>query len=101
MTVGKVYFDSGEFIVGVNYQFHDESQAGWWGELVPKEYRRISDGDGYMLELEDGRRGRCSLLKRVNRAVRGTPPLYHYYFRGRGQFEGTPRQPGQTGGIIA
>jgi len=87
VAVGKLYFGSGEFIVNVDYQFHDESQVSWWGELVPTEYRRLSDGEGYVIELENGRRGRCSLKKRVNRAVSGTPPLYYYYFRGRGQFE--------------
>ncbi len=88
MDIGKLYRLAGdEFIVQVDYQFHDESSVSWWGELVPKEYRRLSDGDGYIIELEDGRKGRCSLRKRVNRAVSGTPPLYHYQFKGRGQFE--------------
>ena len=88
MDIGKLYRLGGdEFIVKVDYRFHDESPVSWWGELVPKEYRRLSDGDGYILELEDGRKGRCSLRKRVNRAVSGTPPLYHYQFKGRGQLE--------------
>ena len=88
MDIGKLYRLGGdEFIVNVDYQFHDESPVSWWGELVPKEYRRLSDGDGYIIELEDGRKGRCSLRKRVNRAVSGIPPLYHYQFKGRGQFE--------------
>ena len=88
MADGKLYsFGDKEALVKVNYRFYDESSASWWGELVPKEYRRLSDGDGYLIELEDGRRGRCSLRKRVNRAVSGTPPLYYYYFRGSGQFE--------------
>lgn len=88
MDIGKLYRLGGdEFIVKVDYRFHDESPVSWWGELVPKEYRRLSDGDGYILELEDGRKGRCSLRKRVNRAVSGIPPLYHYQFKGRGQLE--------------
>jgi uncharacterized protein YwgA len=88
VDIGKLYRLAGdEFIVKVDYQFHDESPVSWWGELVPKEYRRLSDGDGYIIELEDGRKGRCSLRKRVNRAVSGIPPLYHYQFKGRGQFE--------------
>jgi uncharacterized protein YwgA len=88
VDIGKLYRLGGdEFIVKVDYQFHDESPVSWWGELVPKEYRRLSDGDGYIIELEDGRKGRCSLRKRVNRAVIGTPPLYHYQFKGRGQLE--------------
>jgi len=88
VDIGKLYRLGGdEFIVKVDYQFHAKSPVSWWGELVPKEYRRLSDGDGYILELEDGLKGRCSLRKRVNRAVSGTPPLYHYQFKGRGQFE--------------
>jgi hypothetical protein len=88
VDIGKLYRLGGdEFIVKVDYRFHDESPVSWWGELVPKEYRRLSDGDGYILELEDGRKGRCSLRKRVNRAVSGIPPLYHYQFKGRGQLE--------------
>ena len=101
MAIGKLYhFDSEEAVVRVDYRFYDESPSGWWGELVPKEYRRLSDGDSYVLELEDGRRGRCSLRKRVNRAVSSTPPLYYYYFRGVGRFEEKPPQGEETGGII-
>lgn len=88
MTRGKLYTArSGEFIVEVNYQLFGESEASWWGELVPTEYRRINDGEGFLLELDDGRRGRCSLRKRINRAVSGTPPLYHYQFIGRGRLD--------------
>ena len=88
MTRGKLYTArSGEFIVEVNYQLFGESEASWWGELVPTEYHRINDGEGYLLEMDDGRRGRCSLRKRINRAVSGTPPLYHYQFIGRGRLE--------------
>lgn len=102
MATGKLYLhNSEEAIVEVEYRFYDESDTHWWGELVPKEYRRLNDGDGFLIELEDGRRGRCSLRKRVNRAVSGTPPLYYYYFRGMGRFEFTPPpQPEQSGGII-
>jgi len=101
VAIGKLYFfNSEEAIFKVDYRFYDESDLHWWGELVPTEYRRLNDGDGYVIELEDGRRGRCSLRKRVNRAVSGTPPLYYYYFRGMGRFEATPRQPEQSGGII-
>ena len=88
MTRGKLYTArSGEFIVEVNYQLFGESEASWWGELVPTEYRRINDGEGFLLELDDGRRGRCSLRKRINRAVSGPLPLYHYQFIGRGRLD--------------
>ena len=99
MATGRLYFlDSEEAIVEVEYRFYDESPRHWWGELVPREYRRLGDGDGYVIELEDGRRGRCDLRKRVNRAVSGTPPLYYYYFRGLSYFEERPEESG--GGII-
>ena len=85
MGEGKLYKSDKEFIVNVDYQFHDESDVGWWGELVPTEYTgRLRDGEGFVLELEDGRRGYCSLRRRINRAVSGVPPIYHYTFRGRG-----------------
>ena len=85
MSAGKLYkFSDGEFIANVNYQFHDDSKTNWWGELVLTEYRAISDGNNYAIELQDGRRGRCSLRKRVNRAVTGLPPHYHFHFRGHG-----------------
>ncbi len=89
MTAGRLYkLGSGEeFIANVNYRFHDESETGWWGELMLTEYKRVGDGAGYVIELEDGRRGSCSLRKRVNRAVSGVPPLYHYHFKGRGRLE--------------
>ncbi len=84
---GKIYRADNEFIVDVKYQFYDDSEYGWWGELVPTEYRRIIEGGGFVIELEDGRKGTCSLRKRVNRAVSGTPPLYHYHFRGSGRLK--------------
>jgi len=46
------------------------------------DYVRVKDGSGYLLELEDGRRGRCALKKRVNRAVTSLPPRYIYHFSG-------------------
>jgi hypothetical protein len=83
MALGKLY-ESDKFIGDVNYRFHDDSEASWWGELILTEYKRVSDGDGYVIELQDGRKGPCFLKKRVNRAVSGPPPLYYYYFRGCG-----------------
>ena len=88
MDIGKLYkLVNAEFIVEVNYQLHDSSADSWWGELVPTEYRRLTDGDGYMIELQDGRKGRCSLRKKVNKAVIGVPPRYFYQFSGSGPFK--------------
>ncbi len=82
MNEGKLYSSKGEkFIVDVDYKLYGESESRWQGELIPVEYRRLTDGDGYILELQDGFRNRCSLRKKVNQAVNGIPPLFHYYFR--------------------
>jgi hypothetical protein len=76
-----------EFIANVNYQFQHEDDNRWWGELTLIEYRQIKDGAGYLIEIEDGRRSRCALKKRVNRAVSALPPRYVFHFSGTGQFE--------------
>ena len=84
MSVGKLYsLHTGDFIVDVDYQVYDESSLGWWGELVYTEYRRFSDGGRFVIELDDGRRGCCTLQKRVNCVVGGPPALYRYQFRGQ------------------
>ena len=83
MATGKLYMSSDEqFVMEVEYTLQNQSKQNWWGELIPKEYRRISDGSGYILELEDMRKGSCHLKKRVNRAVSGVPPRYLYHFAG-------------------
>lgn len=87
MSIGKLYRARDEqFLATVNYQFQHESPQRWWGELTLVEYTRLNDGSGYILELEDSRRARCALKKRVNRAVTSLPPRYIYYFSGSGLF---------------
>jgi hypothetical protein len=84
---GKLYRDRDEkFLANVTYQFHEESLHDWWGELVLTDYARLADGSGYILELEDRRRCKCTLKKRVNRAVASLPPRYIYHFSGTGIF---------------
>jgi hypothetical protein len=88
VPIGKLYHSiNDEFIANVNYQFQHEEEYRWWGELTLIEYKQIKDGGGYLLELEDGRQSRCSLKKRVNRAVTSLPPRYVYHFSGSGKFE--------------
>ena len=88
MGTGKLYHASDEeFLANVNYQFQHEAPQQWWGELTLVEYVRLKDGGGYILELEDNRRGRCALKKRVNRAVTSLPPRYIYRFSGTGLFK--------------
>jgi hypothetical protein len=88
MGIGKLYrLSDDQFVVNVNYHFNDESTTSWWGELTLIEYIRINDSEGYTLELEDKRKGRCRLKKRINRAVSGVPPRYIYHFTGAGPLE--------------
>lgn len=88
MAIGKLYRSNDEeFVAEVTYQFQDESETSWWGELSLVEYKRIGDSGGFIIELEDKRRGTCYLKKRVNRAVSGVPPRYVYHFSGTGALE--------------
>lgn len=83
MSTGKLFrLSNNELISEVNYQFQNETDTSWWGELVLIDYIRIDDGDNYIIELEDARRGKVRLRKRVNRAVSGVPPRYVYQFTG-------------------
>ena len=85
MSIGKLYkSDNEQFVANISYHFQDGSATSWWGELVLEEYQHINDGAGYVIELEDKRKGRCYLKKRVNRAVSGVPPRYMYRFTGTG-----------------
>lgn len=54
----------------------------WQGEMVSVESVKIPDGDRYLIETEDGRRGLCYLRKKVNKAVTGLPVRYYYHVSG-------------------
>jgi len=83
VNIGKLYrLSDNQFVAEVNYQFQDVSATSWWGELTLTDYLRIDTGEGYIIELEDARKGKCRLRKRVNRAVSGVPPRYVYQFTG-------------------
>jgi len=88
MAIGKLYnvYDK-QLLAEVDYNCFDHSRKSWWGELTLTEFQRLRDGDGYLIELEDGRQGSCSLQKKVNRAVHGLQPLYCYNFKGSGLLE--------------
>jgi len=83
VSKGKLYnLSENQLMTEVNYKFHDKSATNWWGELTLTDYIRINENDGYIIELDDTRRGKCRLRKRVNRAVSGVPPRYVYQFNG-------------------
>jgi hypothetical protein len=88
VSTGRLYRSRDEeFLTEVNYQIQHESPKQWWGELTLVDYMRLNDGSGYILELEDHRKSRCTLKKRVNRAVTSLPPRYIYHFSGNDPFE--------------
>jgi len=88
VPTGKLYNSVNEqLIANVSYQFQNEEDHSFWGELTLIEYCQIKDGAGYTIELEDGRRSRCILKKRVNRAVTSLPPRYVYHFSGSNKFD--------------
>ncbi len=89
MGTGKLYrFSDDQFVANVDYQlFHHEAATNWWGELSLIDSVRLSEGDNYVIELEDKRKSRCYLKKRVNRAVSGVPPHYIYHVTGSSPFE--------------
>ncbi|MGD9115691.1 MAG: hypothetical protein PVJ61_00710 [Dehalococcoidia bacterium] len=90
VCIGKLHFagDKQE-AVEVKYRFYSESSAGWRGEFLPQESRNFIEGEGYVIELEDGRRGRCAIRRMVNRVMPTVPPVYAYYFRGMGRLDKT------------
>jgi hypothetical protein len=87
VPTGKIYnCVNNELIANINYSFQHEEDHQWWGELTTIEYKQVKDGP-YLIELEDGKKSRCALKKRVNRAVTSLPPRYVFHFSGSGTFE--------------
>ncbi len=88
MPLGKLYdAHNDEELVGVDYRMFDNTDSNWWGELTLTEYKRLADGNGYILELVDGRKGHCALTRKVNKAISGLLPLHCFRFRGNGNLE--------------
>jgi len=88
VSIGRLYRTSDNKLVSkVNYQLQDVSATNWWGELTLVDYMRINEREGYIIKLEDKRKGKCRLKKRVNRAVSGVPPRYIYHFTGTSPFK--------------
>ena len=81
--IGALYRSNGEqFVSKVDYKLYSDSPMKLWGELRPSEFGRVDDGEAYVIELEDKRKCRCYLEKRVNAAVSVIPGCFVYTFRG-------------------
>jgi hypothetical protein len=88
---GKLYLvGSKQFISDIDYRLYHDLAAEpprWWGEIYLDRSKKINEGDGYMVELEDGCRGRCFLRKLVNRVLPGIPAQYVYRVNGIGSLK--------------
>ena len=87
--IGKLYrLIDNKLVAKINYQlFRHEAATNWWGELTLIDNVLLNDGDQFTIEIEDNRKSRCHLKKRVNRAVSGIPPRYIYHVTGFSSFE--------------
>ena len=90
---GNLYETNNDRLISkVSYRIHEERTAEgnlekWWGEITLTDSHQPPDGDRYMIELDDKRRGRCSLKRRINRAVILVPPRYTYLLQGTRELE--------------
>ena len=83
MHTGKLYrFNEEQFVANVNYRLLGDAPTHIWGELVPMQCGRISDGGDYTVELEDNHKIKCNLKKNVNLPAIGLPPRFVYHFIG-------------------
>ena len=83
---------TGDVVTGISYRVHEEqmdlgSRKTWWGEMTAIQAIRIPDGDRYVIELEDKRKGRCTVSRRINKAVILVPARYFYAIQGSGPLE--------------
>jgi hypothetical protein len=83
---GKLYRTSSEqFVLAIDYKLYQDLAAEperWWGEFYLDRGIKISEEEGYIMELEDGRKGRCFVKKLVNRVLPGIPAQYVYRVNG-------------------
>ena len=83
MHQGRLYRSNQEQLVAnVQYRLMSEAPSSLWGELVPMENGQISNGEDYIVELENKNKIKCNLRKNVNRGVIGIPPRFAYRFMG-------------------
>ena len=86
MHIGKLYkgISGKQFVANVKYWVENEAPAKWWGVLVPMGYGRVSDSGYYEIELENKRRRKCYLQRRVIWDPIRIATCYVYHFVGMG-----------------
>jgi len=78
---GKLYQLNGkQFMSDVKYRLIGEAPTDLWGELIPVEHERLSDGGDYMVKLEDNRKVQCNLRRHSNLGASGVPVRFVYRF---------------------
>jgi len=83
---GKLYrIGSEQLVSDVDYRLYQDSALEperWWGEFYLDRNIKIDEDDGYIMELEDGGKGRCYVKKLVNKVLSGIPARYVYRVNG-------------------
>jgi len=83
---GKLYrIGSEQFLSDIDYKLYQDltvESERWWGEFYLDRGVKIEEEDGYVIELEDGCKGRCYLKKLVNRVLPGIPAKSVYRVNG-------------------
>ena len=89
--IGKLYrIGEEEAFTSVNYQIREDPSAfsnQWMGEIVLRDAVDIGDSGWFVIELENGSKGRCALKKMVNRATSSMPPRFVYRLTGSGSLK--------------
>lgn len=77
---GKIYDCHENFLDNVTYEIHlqtptESTGAEWWGEITPDN--GIMPVGKYIIELDDGRRGRCLTSMKTNSSFGLVVDTYH------------------------
>jgi hypothetical protein len=88
---GKLYLiGSEQFLSDIAYRLYQDLAVEverWWGEFYIDRSVEIDEEGGYVIELEDGCKGRCYLKKLVNRVLPGIPAKSVYRVNGTSPLE--------------
>jgi len=77
---GKLYNNEEQFMADVEYRLLEGAITDVWGELIPIEGERLSDGSNYIIELEGNHKIKCHLQACFRRAMTDIPTRFVYRF---------------------